>query len=36
MVSEKHVFVGGIIVGAVFQSKGRGPAFVIELHDAPT
>ena len=35
MVSEEHVFVRGIIVGPVFQPKGRSPAFVIELHDAP-
>ena len=35
MVAEEHVFVRGIIVGAVFQPEGRGPALVIELHDAP-
>ena len=35
VVSEEHVFVRGIVIGAVFQSKGRGAAFIIQLHDAP-
>ena len=35
MVSEEHVFVRGIVIGAVFQPKGRGAARIIQLHDAP-